>query len=159
MPDAYARIAKLFPMLSASSDGERLNAVRAILKVLGDNKMHITDLSKRIASGAPEEDPPFDGGRKSDAYRKAGGDPRDPFAKARQERQGRHWEDHGPRRKPSKWAQDKADVERSFMRRGELDEWTVEFMESIQDQVVHQGRSLTDRQRDKLNEILDKLGL
>lgn len=160
---AFKRIAKLFPMLSSPNDGEKLNAVRAILKVLSGEKIHITELSKRIASGAPKaEDPPFEGGRKSNAY--AEDMARERAQKAKSEwYQGQRTQQQRdePRRKPSAWAQDKMDVEKvhTRMQHGGLDDWSEEFMDSVLDQVVHQGRALTDKQRAKLNEIMDKLGL
>lgn len=142
MSDAvYQRIAKVFPMLSATNEGEVTNAARAVTKILKDAGLSWTDLGERIRNGAPKaEDPP---GPK--AWTKPKAPPKPP--------------EEGPRRKPSAWAEDKKDVESAYVYRGQLDDWSHEFMESIQDQVVHQGRRLTEKQRDKLNEILDKLGL
>lgn len=151
--EAYKRLAKIFPMLSSNADGEIVNAARAMSKVLTDAKLHWTDVAKRIVDGAP----PWEGtDRTKEAPKRE-----HPF-EGRQgfrQQQERPREDNGPRRKPSAWAQDSADVKKAMPYRGQLDDWSEEFLESIEDQVVHQGRKLTERQRDKLNEILDKLGL
>ena len=146
MSDAvYQRIARVFPMLSASNDGEVTNAARAITKILKEANLGWTDLAVRIRDGAPERPPsnPFTG--------RPGPGP-NPFTKSKPP-------EDGPRRKPSAWSEDKKDVEGAYGYRGQLDDWSHEFMESIHDQVIHQGRRLTEKQRDKLNEILDKLGL
>lgn len=160
--DAYKRIAKIFPMLSASTDGEIVNAARAMNKILVAEKIHWTDVAKRIVDGTPQsEEPPFEPtGRRQD-YRESERE-RERARTNTNERQrssNNYGQRDNARRQTSAWAQDKADVLKAMPRRADLDDWSYEFMESIEDQVVHQGRRLTERQRDKLNEILDKLGL
>jgi hypothetical protein len=148
---AYARIAKIFPMLSSDQPGEVANAARAMANILKQEKLHWTDVAKRIVDGAPpwegKDDRPFGNKKADDAWAQG----------KRQERSERAGFDN--RRKPSAWAQDATDVKKVVPYRGQLDDWSQEFVESIEDQVVHQGRRLSERQRDKLNEIMDKLGL
>lgn len=133
---AYQRIARIFPMLSATHDGEVLNAARALARVLTEHNLHWNDVADRIRKGAAEAP-------KANPFKKAPPPPRD----------------DAPRRKKSAWAVDKEDVERAYPHADTLDSWSEDFMESIHDQVIHQGRSLSEKQRDKLNEILDKLDL
>lgn len=142
MQDALVkRICAIMPMLGSDNDGEVLNAARAIKRILKDSNGHWTDLASRLAQPSkPQENPYFRHRPEPPPKREA----------PRQEEQ--------PRRKKSAWLEDKEDVERVFIRRGELDEWSIEFLESIHDQVTHMGRSLTEKQRYKLNEIMDKLG-
>jgi hypothetical protein len=140
------RLCSILPMLGSSNDGETGNAVRALNKILKEADGHWTDVVTRLANGAKTQ------AGESSFRRKA--DP-PPFT----EKAKPHAEDVRPRRQKSAWMEDKEDVDRVFIRRGELDDWSREFLESIQDQVVHMGRSLTEKQRSKLNEILDKLGV
>ena len=137
---AFKRIALIFPMLSASNEGEVLNAVRAISKVLADHDLHWNDVAARLRNGAAE-DPPH---RTKPFERPKPPPPPQP---------------EQPRRQKSAWAYDKEDVLKAFPHRHDIDDWTSEFLDSIHDQVVHQGRSLTEKQRSKLNEILDRLDL
>lgn len=134
------RIVLIMPMLSSTNDGELVNAVRAITKVLKDHDYSWHDVVARLAQ--PAQPTAQQGFR-----HRAEPPPRKPEAPPPQ-----------PRRQKSAWAEDREDVERVFIRRGELDDWSEEFLESIHDQVVNIGRSLTEKQRGKLNEILDKLG-
>jgi hypothetical protein len=140
----WARIGSIVPLLSSSNDGEALNALRSIGRILSVNKRSFHDVAKRLLEDAPpwEEGPRKSEGN-SDWAKKAQPPPRD----------------NGPRRRPSAWAEDKADVLKAYPGRDELDNWSSDFMDSIHDQVIHQGRSLTEKQRDKLNEIMDKLNL
>lgn len=142
MQDALVkRITAIMPMLGSDNDGEVVNAARAITRILKDNNGHWTDITSRLAQ------PPQSQARQDFRYRAEPPPKKDPPR-----------QDEAPRRKKSAWLEDKEDVEKVFIRRGELDEWSIEFLESIHDQVTHMGRSLTEKQRYKLNEILDKLG-
>lgn len=143
MQDALVkRICAIMPMLGSDNDGEVINAARAIKRILKDNNGHWTDLASRLAQPAQSKENPYFRHRPEPPPRAEKAQPTDQ-----------------PRRKKSAWLEDKEDVENVFIRRGELDEWSHEFLESIHDQVVHMGRSLTEKQRSKLNEILDKLGV
>lgn len=62
-------------------------------------------------------------------------------------------------RPPSQWKLDKDDVVRAHERRDELDGWAGDFLESVHQWCVIDGKGLTPPQRDKLHEQLDKLGL
>ena len=146
MQDPFVRISKLVGMLTAGTDGEVLNAVRAINKILNNEKIHIGDVTKRIANGAPQAEQPK---TKSSRPPWEDGEARSDGRRTREE----------PRRRPSRWSIDKADIDKAMPKKAQLDDWSFEFLESIEDQVVHQGRTLTEKQRDKLNEIMDKLGL
>ena len=138
----WARIGAIAPLLSSENDGEALNALRSIGRILALNKRSFHDVAKRLLEASPWEEPQKAQGN-SDWTKKAQAPPRD----------------NGPRRKPSAWAEDKSDVLKAYPERDELDNWSSEFLNSIHDQVIHQGRSLTEKQRDKLNEIMDKLDL
>jgi hypothetical protein len=134
------RLCSIMPMLAAPSEGEVMNAVRAMNRVLKDADVHWNDVTARLAT-PPVANPHF---RPRETPRPP---PREPPPDAQ------------PRRRKSSWMEDKDDLDKIFIRRGELDDWSEEFVESIHDQVVHQGRSLTEKQRAKLNEVMDKLGV
>lgn len=146
----WKRIGSIVPLLSSPNDGEVANAARSIIKVLKGGGKSIHDLAKRLT-----EDPsPWDEGPRQERPKEP---PKDDWTKREPPKQERR--DNGPRRRPSAWAQDKEDTQKAYPKRNQLDSWSEEFLDSIFDQVIHQGRSLTEKQRDKLNEILDKLGL
>ena len=131
-----ARIAALIPRLGDIEDevvGRALDAIEAILE---ESKMSWYDVAEWVR-GAPAE--------------KAG-----PSVKTN----SRQFTS-GPevRRQPSAWIQDKQDLLRAYPERSRLDAWSQDFLESLHDQVVGLGRPLTLKQREKLNENLDKLGL
>lgn len=151
----WTRIAALVAMLSSEQDGEALNAARAIGRLLIAEGKSWADLTQRIEGDPPpwEEQPQgaSQGGFSANAD----------WAKREQS----HRPDgpaSGPRRRPSAWVQDKADVTTvvAAVRGGvAIDNWSREFVISVEEQVVLQGRTLTDRQREKLNEIMDKMSL
>lgn len=130
-----ARIGKILPMLSSDKEGEVVNAANAITKILKEANLHWADVVHRLNA-------------KIDAQ-KNGGFKRPPPQQPQPQ---------APRRQRSAWADDRDDVEKAYPYINDLDTWSGEFLESIRDQVLFQGRTLSDRQRSKLNEILDKVG-
>lgn len=130
-----ARIAALIPRLGDIEDetvGMALDAIEAILE---EQKLSWHDVAEWVR-GAPEAKPapPI----KTNSQRVMSG---------------------LDRRQPSAWIQDKRDVLRAYPERDRLDTWGADFLESLHDQVIGLGRPLTLKQREKLNESLDKLGI
>lgn len=141
------RICLILPMLGSSNEGEAMNTVRALNRILTDANVHWTEVASRLLA------PPSASSGHDERMRKPGED-----YKRQYEERMKKAEQPQPRRKKSAWLEDKEDIEKIFVRRGECDEWSYEFLESIHDQVVGQGRSLTEKQRNVLNGLLDKLG-
>lgn len=156
----WGRIALVLPLFNSNREGEVLNAVSAIKRILESEGLDLHALAKRI-DVPPADDPPWE----EPKAKPNGGDRRreEPPKWTKEEPRQRAQQDHGPRRRPSAWKQDTDDVKRAYERAGHhdsrLDDWSMDFLASVHEWVVDNGRSLTERQRDKLNEILDKLGI
>lgn len=162
--DPWKRIAKIFPTMSSDKAGDVTNAAGAITRILKDAGLDWHALAKRIEAPPAADPPPWEEGPPPNGQARG-------RAQERQERPS--WtkpEDASPRRpfgasrrQPSAWAQDKADVEKlqAALRGGvHLDRWNMEeFIPSIVEWVIVEGRALTDRQREKINEAMDKAGL
>lgn len=158
MDDALLkRIAAIMPLFGASDDSEVLHAARATQRILREGNLTWADLAGRLLTPPPRALPPPQSAQVL------------PFPRGMPPERVPQWQtDYLPPERPparvesvrrvkSAWAVDRDDIMSIFIRRGELDAWSTEFLESIHEQ-VQGGRSLTEKQRAKLNEILDKLG-
>ena len=141
------RIAMILPLLGSSRESEVLHAAKALNRVLRERGLSYADLAARLtAPPLPQALPPESiPARKSE---------RPTWDREVRLRSGLI---DPPRRQKSAWAIDRDDINAVYIRRGELDEWSGTFLESIYEQVTG-GRTLSEKQRAKLNEILDRLG-
>lgn len=125
------RVCALLPMLGSASDGEIVNTAQTLSRILRESGCGWADLVAKLM-------------------------PEPPAAPVSVPSVG----SHGARRQRSAWAEDRDDVQQACeANTGGLDPWSEEFLASVEDQVLHQGRTLSEKQRTKLNEILDKLGV
>lgn len=136
------RICKILPMLSSTNQGEVFNAATAVTRILKDAGLNWTDLVSFMTAKTAQPNGRERFNQEQDRRARAQPGP----------------QPQGPRRTKSAWAEDKEDVLKAYPHINDLDTWSGEFLESVHDQVVFQGRTLTERQRAKLNEILDKVG-
>jgi hypothetical protein len=155
----WRRIAKILPLLSSDNQGEVASTAAAITRILKVEGKSWGDLASRIQI----EDGPWEEKAKPNGEARERRREEPPqWAREPPKQQARPGFDER-RRRPSPWLQDKEDVQKTYdeTRRGSarLDDWSLEFLASVHDWVVDQGRALTDRQRTKLNEIMDKIGL
>ena len=136
--EAWARLAPLLRLLGAASDEEILHTVKSMQKVLVYYGMNFGDVAIRLKHAGAAAPPP-------------------PAPKPTPTRAGFVHTPNGPR---SQYGADKLDAQKLYNAVDAApDEWSSEFIESIYSWVVDQKRNLTPAQRDKVNDLLDKMEL
>jgi hypothetical protein len=144
---AFAKIAKIVGMLS-STEGEALAALNRMKAVMAGQNIGWSDLKNRISSGPPKHN---------------GSTYEEPRRKAREETFQEEEIDPRTGRPKSAWKvkieKDREFVAKIWPHRGELNDWGHEFVENLHEWVNEHNRTLTDKQRAKLFELLDQLNL
>lgn len=150
MADVWERIAAVVHRLGDFDDIVVGQALEQIDEILESEKLSWYAVAARIQYGAPTEAP---------------APPAAPPRAAPVVTSGRQPPvqlDHsGPGRKPSHWLFDKRDVEKAYaaLSTVSIDSWTHEFIESLYEQIVIKGFKLSEKQRNILNDKMDRLGL